>query len=551
MYNQYFGFLESPFSSVPDPGCFYSNRVYVEAYANLRYGIEAKKGFISITGEVGTGKTTLLRKLMHSYGDTIHSVFIFNTYLTFNELLPAILQDLGLQTQGKDRLAMFDELNAYLIEQGKKKHIVCLLIDEAQNLSDESLEGLRLLSNFETDKEKLLQIVMMGQPELKAKLKQPNLRQLKQRIALQFELAPLKDEEVGSYINFRLQSAGYERKDLFHPEAVQKIALYSKGIPRLINIICDNALLSALAASQKTVSAALISEVADDLSLESKTQPAEAKNIFRTTSALAALARATGSPSNAESETLIREAPNRIFQQRVRRIVNTVGGTFLVILVFALISLYTNPQSFFTSTPKTVEPFKDNSNKRVLPVTRQNTIPQKINAEAENTGRKNSEIESEWNHPVIIQYGSTIYEIANSAYGVNAVLGMDLIKEFNPQIQNLNSVSAGQELVLPALTRETLIRQQSDGSYRLIIASYIKGTEADELAHRIDKEGYQVIITRKRVSNNLLLHRLEIDGLKTLEEATQTLKTGLKKEWLTLADYARNTEQLSQGVTTY
>jgi general secretion pathway protein A len=163
MYNRYFGFLESPFSSAPDPRFFYSNRVYVEAYANLHYGIEAKKGFISVTGEVGTGKTMLLRKLMRNFGNTIHSVFIFNTNLTFNELLPAILQDLGLQTQGKDRLAMFDELNAYLIEQVKKDHIVCLLIDEAQNLSDETLEGLRLLSNFETDKEKLLQIVKMGQ----------------------------------------------------------------------------------------------------------------------------------------------------------------------------------------------------------------------------------------------------------------------------------------------------------------------------------------------------------------------------------------------------
>jgi general secretion pathway protein A len=539
MYNRYFGFLESPFSSAPDPRFFYSNRVYVEAYANLHYGIEAKKGFISVTGEVGTGKTMLLRKLMRNFGNTIRSVFIFNTNLTFNELLPAILQDLGLQTQGKDRLAMFDELNAYLIEQVKKDHIVCLLIDEAQNLSDEALEGLRLLSNFETDKEKLLQIVMMGQPEFKAKLKQPNLRQLKQRITLQFEIAPLKDEEVGPYINFRLQSAGYERKDLFHPEAVQKIALYSKGIPRLINIICDNALLNAFATSQKTVSAALIREVADDLSLESKTQSAEAKNIF------------TVSPSNAESETLIREAPNRIFQQRVRRIVNTVVGTFLVILVFVLISVVTDPQSFFTSTLKTLEPFKDNLNKRVLRVTRQNTIPQKTNAEAENADRKNSEIEFEWNHPVIVQYGSTIYKIANNAYGVNAVLGMDLIKEFNPQIENLNWVSAGQELVLPALTRETLVRQQGDGSYRLILASYIKRTEADELANRIGKEGYQVIITRKRVSNDLLLHRLEIDGLKTFEEATQILKTGLKKEWLTLSGSARNTEQASQGVTTY
>ncbi len=262
MYNRYFGFLESPFSISPNPRFFYSNPVYLEAYANLRYGIEAKKGFISLTGEVGTGKTMLLRKLMRNFENTIHFVFIFNPNLTFNELLRTILHDLRLQTQAKDKLAMFEELNNYLIEQFKKNHIVCLLIDELHNLSDESLEGLRLLSNLETDKEKLLQIVMMGQPEFKTKLNQPNLRQFKQRITLQSAIAPLMNEEEGSYINSRLQSAGYERKDLFHPEAIQKIAVYSKGIPRLINIICDNALVTAFAASQKTVSATLILEVA-------------------------------------------------------------------------------------------------------------------------------------------------------------------------------------------------------------------------------------------------------------------------------------------------
>ncbi|TMA07378.1 MAG: DUF2075 domain-containing protein, partial [Deltaproteobacteria bacterium] len=249
MYNSYFGFLESPFSVTPDPRFFYTNRVYQEAYANLRYGIEARKGFIVITGEVGTGKTTLLRKLMRNSEGTIHSVFIFNTHVNFNELLRAILGDLGLATAGKDRLMMVEELNDYLIEQLKRGHIVSVLIDEAQNLSDEALEGLRLLSNLETDREKLLQIVLMGQPELKPKLDQPSLRQLKQRVALQCRLAPLKDEEVGPYIDFRLQAVGYEGEELFHPDAVQEIAVYSKGIPRLINIICDNTLLNAYAGS--------------------------------------------------------------------------------------------------------------------------------------------------------------------------------------------------------------------------------------------------------------------------------------------------------------
>ena len=167
---------------------------------------------------------------------------------------------------------MLQGLNDYLIKQLKQGHIVSVLVDEAQNLSDEALEGLRLLSNLETDQEKLLQIVLMGQPELERKLDQPTLRQLKQRVAVQCRLDPLKDEEVGPYIDFRLRVAGYEGKGLFHRDAVQEIAFYSKGIPRLMNIICDNALLNAYARSQETVSADIIREVARDLRLRPEVQ---------------------------------------------------------------------------------------------------------------------------------------------------------------------------------------------------------------------------------------------------------------------------------------
>ncbi|MGH7773367.1 MAG: ExeA family protein, partial [Candidatus Binatia bacterium] len=254
-----------PFSVTPDPRFFYTNPLYQEALSALLYGIEAKKGFIVITGEVGTGKSTLLRKLMRNLQATTHSVFIFNTQLSFPELLELILHDLGLASDGKSRLTMLQQLNDYLIDQLQKGHTVALLIDEAQNLSDEALEGLRLLSNLETDKEKLLQIVLMGQPELELKLAQPQLRQLKQRVALQCRLARLGDQEVGPFIDFRLQAVGYEGERLFNPDAVKRIAFYSKGIPRLINIVCDNALLNAYGTSQRTVSAEMIEEVADDL----------------------------------------------------------------------------------------------------------------------------------------------------------------------------------------------------------------------------------------------------------------------------------------------
>jgi general secretion pathway protein A len=544
MYDRYFGFLEPPFSVTPDPRFFYTNPVYLEAYANLRYGIEARKGFIAVIGEVGTGKTTLLRKLMRNLDSSIHTVFIFNTDITFNELLRLILRDLGLPTQGKDRLAMIDELNAYSIEQVKKGHLVCLLIDEVQNLSNESLEGLRLLSNLETDKEKLLQIVLIGQPEFKAKLDQPDLRQLKQRIAIHCEIVPLKDAEVGSYIDFRLRTAGYEGQDLFDREAVQKIAFYSNGIPRLINVICDNALLITYAASRNMVCAHDIREVARDLRLESAAEPAEAKNSFDV------------SIPNAESQTLVREPSKPVLQPNLRGMAGAAIGTFFAILAFVFVASFTDPQSFFTSSLKTRELSKHNLKQTVLLVDRPKPVAQTANSEteakAENPEEKISEAELKGkDERIIIPYGSTIYKIANAAYGGDVILGMDLIKEFNPQIKNLNWVAAGQELLVPDLTRETLLRRRPDGSYRLVVASFLSRTEADEFARRIAKGGFELAITPRRVSNDLLLHRLEIEGLKNLQEANQTLENGRKSNWLTFAGKPGYGDQVTQADALY
>jgi general secretion pathway protein A len=272
MYGKHFGLVELPFSVTPDPRFSYNNSLYREAFASLRYGIETRKGFIVVTGEAGTGKTTLLRRLMRSVEATVHTAFIFNTHLSFTELLRLVLNDLGIASSARDKMTLMAQLNDYLIEQLEKDHIVSVLVDEAQELSDEMLEELRLLSNLETDRAKLIQIVLMGQPELEQKLDQPELRQLKQRVAMRCRLAPLSSDEVAPYINSRLHTVGYEGKELFDPGSVQKIALYSKGIPRLINVICDNALLIAYATSKSKVSAEIIDEVARDLQLVEPSQ---------------------------------------------------------------------------------------------------------------------------------------------------------------------------------------------------------------------------------------------------------------------------------------
>jgi len=516
MYNNYFGFPESPFNVTPDPRFFYTNPVYQEAFAALRYGIEAKKGFTVITGEVGTGKTTLLRKLMRNSGDTIHSVFIFNTLLSFPELLQLILHDLSLAPREPSKVTMIQELNDYLIKQLKQGHVVSVLVDEAQNLSDEALEGLRLLSNLETDQEKLLQIVLMGQPELKAKLDQPGLRQLKLRVAFQCQLAPLKDEETGPYIDFRLRVVGYTGKDLFQPDAVQQIAFYSQGIPRLINIICDNALLNAYAESKKTVSAHMIQEVGRDLRLGPEVQVTEAE-----TTPMVLVPKS-------ELETL--EVPNQVPPHKMRHVIGAGVGTALVILVFVGLASVIDPQNFLRIAAKRLEVSKHNLNQWIAFVTHQQAVPEKVIARVE------KEVETKWKpQRVLIQHGSTISKIVSDAYGANSLLALDIIKEFNPQIKNLNWVFPGQELLLPPLTHESMLRKQPDGSYRLIVASFPSLTEADKYTRLLGNAGYQVVITPKRISDDLLLHRVEIDGLKNFEEANQIWDTGLKNQWLAFA----------------
>jgi general secretion pathway protein A len=277
MLETHFGFRETPFGVTPDPRFFYSHPVYLEGLAALVHGIRSKKGFMLVTGEVGTGKTTLLRKLMRHLEATVHFVFVSNSHLTSYGLTELMVHDLGLTNKEKGRLEMIQELNSYLIQQLRTGRTVALLIDEAQKLSDEALEGLCDLSNLETDEEKLLQIVLVGQPELTTKLSKSSLRRIKQRIALHHRLHALQTpSEVEQYMRHRLQIAGYDGPEIFGKEAIEAIWHYSAGIPRLINVICDNALTVACVAAKRKISPYMIMKAAGGLLLE---QGAEASKM--------------------------------------------------------------------------------------------------------------------------------------------------------------------------------------------------------------------------------------------------------------------------------
>jgi general secretion pathway protein A len=243
MYEPFYGFLETPFNLTPDPRFLFFSEHHQEALNHLLFGIQERKGFIQVTGEVGIGKTTLSRALLERLGPGYTTALILNPSLTSTQLLRSILAEFHLEIRWNDRVAWLATFNRFLLDQLKQQKDVVLIIDEAQDLNMEALEQIRLLSNLETDQRKLLQIVMIGQPELRLMLDQKELRQLRQRITVRYHLNPLTANETATYIDHRLHVAGANSSPTFDQGALRRIYKYSRGIPRLINAICDKTLL--------------------------------------------------------------------------------------------------------------------------------------------------------------------------------------------------------------------------------------------------------------------------------------------------------------------
>ncbi|MFQ5779618.1 MAG: AAA family ATPase [Nitrospiria bacterium] len=280
MYLKFFGFKEPPFKLVPDPHFFYCSKKHDEALSHIQYGLKERKGFIVIVGEVGTGKTTLCRLLLGKLDPSIQSALLFNPQLSAIELLQSINQDFGLNGKSRSKKKLIDELNHFLLGLLYQGKTALLIIDEAQLLSIGCMEEIRLLSNLETDQEKLIQILLIGQPELKEKLAFRSLRQLKQRISLIHEIGPLARDEVALYIQSRLRVAGGADSVTFAPRAIDRIVGFSHGFPRLINIVADQALLAAYVANATYVTESLVAQAIGELekgTLEPTSIPAERK----------------------------------------------------------------------------------------------------------------------------------------------------------------------------------------------------------------------------------------------------------------------------------
>jgi putative secretion ATPase (PEP-CTERM system associated) len=311
VYTSYFGLREKPFDLLPNPDFLYPSRAHKRALTYLTHGIRERAGFILLTGEVGSGKTTLIRNMIRSQLRDSVLAKVFNTRVDSLQLLMQINADFGLETEGKDKAGLLKDLNDFLIEQYALRRQSVLIIDEAQNLSSEILEEVRMLSNLETDRDKLLQIILVGQPELRDLLTGPNLLQLRQRIQVNCHLQPLGPAEVRDYILFRLEKAGNREALDFTDDAVEAIAAYTRGIPRLINILCDYVLIDAFSAQSKNVDGKTVHELAADLHFEDQYWDSTAK-------------AATGSNGNGAVESNVETAVRAVSAQA--KVLSVVGS---------------------------------------------------------------------------------------------------------------------------------------------------------------------------------------------------------------------------------
>ncbi len=264
MYQGFYGFKEIPFNLTPNARFFYESDKHTEALSILKYAVVQRKGFVVMTGDIGSGKTTVCRALLNQLDSSVESALITNTHISGKDLLTTILEDLDVQYQAGSKARLLAQLNHYLIDQLRQDKNVVLIIDEAQNLTPSVLEEIRMLSNLETEHEKLIQIIILGQPELRKKLALPRLEQLRQRIAIYYHLVPLTREETIDYVRHRLHLASESDTAYFTDEALEMVSQFSRGVPRLVNQICDSALLTGYVKDRRLIDTEIMQEVISD-----------------------------------------------------------------------------------------------------------------------------------------------------------------------------------------------------------------------------------------------------------------------------------------------
>lgn len=511
MYHNFYGLRESPFALTPDPKYLFLSEAHKEALASMIYGVQERKGFVLILGEVGTGKTTLIRHILGQFGTNIKTVFIFNSVVSFDSLLEMVFRDLELPCLRGGRVGMVDTLNDYLLQEAAAGRYVVLIIDEAQHLSSTVLEEVRMLSNLETVSKKLLQIILVGQPELGEKLGSPNLRQLRQRIGLVAELKPLTCEETVRYITHRLEVAGHQGQTIFTRRALTGIYQASGGIPRLINVMCDKSLVLGYGADARRISRRIVKEAIKDRSVFVKSAASPAPFSLRLV---------IGKPLKLAAAAML----------------------LLLIGIGLLLGKVSEPLSHLSrmgawETAGMVKAVEDVSvpspesreSLDMMTPERSAVVPESVPAPIVPASPAQSpEVFSQPTAPpaieevreVIVQPRDTLAALVIGAYGRADYTLMDFIKMANPDIKKIDVIKVGQRLRFPPFQPSEMVHKGKDSLYmvHLFTMSYPKSPELEKLRATIEKAGRKVYVLPVNLTDGQEFYRVLVGDFTEPQE---------------------------------
>jgi len=533
MYNEFYGFSEKPFEVTPDPKFLYFTSSHREALDTMIKGINNRWGFICITGEVGTGKTTLVHSLLNRLDEKVKTVFIFHTLITFKELLRNILLELDLEVMEKSKEALLNHLVEYLLHRLGKDETLAVIIDEAQNLSKEVMGELGKLSELEPQTAVRLQIVFVGQPEFEDKMNSPSLRQLNQRIGIRRKIKVLTEEESKEYIEHRLKLVGSSSSETFTPKAISMIISYAQGIPRVINILCDNAFLIGYGLSRKKVDADIIREVIKNMEgpVPQKTIPTRI--------------------GKAVKEFRLTSLGRNLFSRRISFILLTLlclGG--LVLLMHGLLqrrslttlsiesirnsqvhtepsSISPSPQAATEQTPKVDNRYPPVGRESVPIESLQHVMPTSASSMTQST--KDILIEV-----TVVQKGQNISSLAQRYYQkVNSTL-IDLILDFNPEITNAHLILIDQIIRIPKITEEKLIIQSSDRTYKIHVGTFWTPDFAKLYRDEPSLKGKEIEILSRTVSPQETWYRVVVGKFDNKDEILKVIYLLKEKRLLPL-----------------
>jgi len=553
MYHEFYGLRESPFALTPDPRYLFLSEPHKEALASAIYGVQERKGFVLILGEVGTGKTTLIRHLLGRFGPNIRTVFVFNPGVTFLELLQLILRDLEIPCPSLRRVEMIDALNEYLLAEAAAGRYVVLIVDEAQHLSPAVLEEVRMLSNLETAKGKLIQTILVGQPELGEKLGRPELRQLRQRIGLVAELKPLSLEDATQYIEHRLSVAGRARAPIFSRKALKLVHRASGGIPRLINVICDKALVLGYAASAPTIKARLIREVLKDWApfrrrrlggsggrLRARIRRPRGRVVAAIGVALAGAALLAVGFSQADGEGFWRwlgrlrpagaSTPAPEADTRLRAPAGPVGAApaprpAAPVRSPAIPEISPAPPVSPPAPVPALEP--PAASPPALPA--RGSRPGEARAPA---GRAAEAVRVAAEEPdargggarrpdVVVGPGDVLSRLVAETYGRTDLTMLDFVKAANPELANIDVLLVGQRLRFPAFEPRALVHRVDDSVYRLHLVTVwdTEGSTFSRVRTAVARSGRQLYVTPVALTRSETAFRVMVGPFGDRREA--------------------------------